>query len=248
MVGKIVIIADSKLAPDQLPAGRAEAQRRLEPTAGPVPSELRNKDGWPSHPALRDGSRYEAAMSRISRKCGIFTLGGLLIMNITRIAWLGVYLSASLWMVGCSTSNPEDAMKDWKCLYSNHQGYHPGDEIPANSALAYANFCQQHKAVLDNAQAYINKVQVSDTPPAPDTNTFLDIFADVDGMKVYEDGSGRHAVMYYVHVKGRWTDEDNIYLLFYDKSDVRTKVMRKKYPAPSNGFGQIKSGLFTGLG
>jgi hypothetical protein len=155
-------------------------------------------------------------------------------MNITRIIRHGLFLSAALWIVGCSTPHPTDLdlIEGWKCLYQTD----PADYGNAENSLD-EHLHHDYKAILDDSRDFIKKLERSSGISASDPDRFFMVTSG----KFYEDGAGQHAVMYMVRIKTRWFDTVYTYLLLYDKSNKRTKVIKEKSPYPSSGFGQIKS-------
>jgi hypothetical protein len=165
-------------------------------------------------------------------------------MLITRTICYASCLAAALWVTGCFT-NPNDtrvgdAIKGWTCLFTAHDFANPFNQMPSEPPLAYANFCEQHKVILVDAQSYISREMAPLNPPSP-PHVFIDIFANVEGGAVYESGTGDHGITYDVYIKEKDTDWDGVYLLLYDRNDKRTKVIFTKHHHPSRGFGQIKT-------
>lgn len=166
-------------------------------------------------------------------------------MSTRRIPWHITLFTAALWLAGLSAHTrdtaAEDAVKGWTCLFESHEFINPLDQLPPDAPLVYANFWQNHKAVIDDAQAYIKNEESSHTPPSP-PHEFIDIFANVQGAAVLESEAGLHAIKYDVYIKEKSTDWDCAYVLLYDKSDKRTKVIISRNHHPSRGFGLIKPG------
>lgn len=150
-------------------------------------------------------------------------------------------LAVILLTAGCSRPAPDDtsiddAIKDWNCLYQTEEDANPFDPMPSSPPQPFASFCQSHKAVLDDAQAYMAKEIADHTPPSP-PHEFVDIWEVYEGVSVHESAAGLHAVRYDMRIKDKYYDWDATYLLLYDAADKRTRVMFTKHPHPSRGFG-----------
>jgi uncharacterized protein YceK len=98
---------------------------------------------------------------------------------------------------------PSDLVKGWTCYNANLQ--------PPNRHDPGEPYYQIDKAIIDDYTAYAHSVW-------PKGHDFF--ISEVD---YYEDGTGQHAVRIELETGLRRYRE---YYLFYDKNNVRTKVMR----------------------
>jgi hypothetical protein len=121
-------------------------------------------------------------------------------MNLSRCLSF-LFFGIFIWMVGCAT-NP---VEGWALLFSSPN--HMGAVIPGEPLH------HQYKAMIDDYQAYLENAKLKH----PDWS--------VHEVRIYEHSSGQHAVKLIFH--SGYQEYKDFYLM-YDKSDVRTRVIKGK--------------------
>jgi hypothetical protein len=120
-------------------------------------------------------------------------------MKTTRFA-LCILLAGIFLVAGCATPNPVKGWKSWNANLQPPNEHHPNEP-----------YYQIDKAIIDDYQAYIKKIQPKNQ----------DLY--IDEVDFYEDGTGQHAVRFVIETGLREYAE---YYLMYNKSNVRTKVIK----------------------
>jgi hypothetical protein len=105
-----------------------------------------------------------------------------------------------VWVVSCAM-NP---VKNWKCEFSSGEGM--AEYVTPNKDIR-----QKYKTIIDDYQKYVKDKQAIH----PTWNLIT--------VEIYEGNMGQHAVKIVFRVEA-YTDKN--FFLMYDKSDVRTKVIK----------------------
>lgn len=114
---------------------------------------------------------------------------------------------------GCTSSTPAPApLAGWKSI--GIVG------IKTHEMSADIEVIPNHKAISDDVQVFVNKLPIQKDPFGFGDRRYC--YWIEYPVEFFEDGTGQHAVSFHIATGGL----DLRYVLFYDKSDVRIKVVR----------------------
>lgn len=128
-------------------------------------------------------------------------------MSTIQAVLRGLFLATLCLVAGCE--NTVDPLVGWKWVAP--VGYKVGE------MRAVIDTIPGYKAISDNVQDFVNKLPISYSKYG--NRRYCYWIADVT---MYEDGTGRHAVKIEIPLDGTRHN----YVLVYDKSNVRMKVIR----------------------
>ena len=118
---------------------------------------------------------------------------------------------------GCTSSKPApDPLVGWKSIGT--VGF------KAHEMSADIEVIPNHKAISDDVQKFVNNLPVLHGPDYDPVTRRYCYWLEYP-MEFFEDGTGQHAVRFQMEFGGLGLR----YVLFYDKSDARTKVVKTKW-------------------
>ena len=117
---------------------------------------------------------------------------------------------------GCTSSKPApDPLAGWKSIGTVG--------IKTHEMSADIEAIPNHKAISDDLQVFVNKLPIRKDPFGFGDRRYC--YWIEYPVELFEDGTGQHAVSFQIEAGGLGLK----YVLFYDKSDARTKVVKTKW-------------------
>lgn len=130
-------------------------------------------------------------------------------MNITRIGSYVFSLAAFALIVGCKTESTTDPLVGWKSVGTT--------EFTGGAYQTYIDKIPFDKTIADDVRNFVEKLPIV-------RGRFVDRSENywIDELSFFENGTGQRAVRIHIPLNGIYQN----YVLIYDSSNVRVKVIK----------------------
>jgi hypothetical protein len=138
-------------------------------------------------------------------------------MKIVRFIFCAL-LMALVGIAGCTFKPAADPLVGWKLVGT--VGFKTGEMHADIEAIP------NHKAISDDVQNFVNNLPVEHVPDYAGGGTRRYCYWLEYPIELFENGTGQHAVSFQMEFGGLGL---KYVLFYYDKSDVRTQVVKTKW-------------------